>query len=131
MSHKIKKTGLLAMAALAAAMVFTARPADARVRFGVTIAPPVYSYPATPYVAPYAYTDPYAGQNAYPDPNTYVDPYAYPAPVYTYPAPAYVAPYFSFGFGGGDRHEFREHGHYEGHGEVFRGHESFRGGHRR
>ena len=91
----------LPVVALVAILILTSTPAKAGVGIGVTIGPPVYTYPAYPY-DPYAYTAPY------------YDPYAYPG-YYNY-APAYVAPYHSYR-GGFDRgHEFHERG-----GEAFRG----------
>src|SRR6476660_2628302 len=92
---------VLTVVAVVAILILASPPAKAGVCFGVTVCPPVYTYPAYPY-DPYAYADPY------------VDPYYYA------PAPAYVYPYsYSYRAGLGDRgHEFRESG-----GHEFRGHE--------
>ena len=100
------KKMVLPMAAFAMALALTSAPAQAAVRFGISVGP-VYTYPVpAPYVAPIPvpYADPYA--YGYPYPNYY----AYPAPVYRY--------------GGHERlvergHEFRGHGEHD------------RGGHRR
>jgi len=90
----LKKIGIGTMA-LAGMLAFAApRPADAKVRFGVSIGAPAYAYPAAPY--------------------------AYPPYYYGYP-PAYVAPYyapsysFGLGFGGSG------HGHHEIHGHEAHG----------
>jgi hypothetical protein len=85
-------------------LLLTSAPAKAAVRFGVTVGPPVYTYPAYPY-DPYAYADPYADPYAYPG---YYDNYYYA------PAPAYVYPYYNYRGGWG--HEFHERG-----GQAFRG----------
>jgi hypothetical protein len=114
----------LPVIALVMLLSMASAPAQAAVRFGVTIGPsPVYTYPAYPY----SY-DPYAP--------AYVDPY-YATPNYYYaPAPVYVAPSFSFGWGGGHR----DHDRYEYRGNNFRGHDDHgrgnfnggtHGGHRR
>jgi hypothetical protein len=115
----------LPVVALVAMLILASAPAKAAVRFGITVGPPVYTYPAYPY-DPYVYANPYADPYAYPG---YYDNYYYaPAPVYAYP-------YFSYGYRGGDhgRHEMNEH-----RGNAFRGHEhggfgggGFRGEHRR
>ena len=99
----------LPVVALAAMLTMTSAPAKAAVRFGVTVGPPVYTYPAAPYVSPYY--DPYV------DP--YYDPYyVAPAPVYTYPS-------FGFGYYGGHR----DHDDHFEHGRTFRGFEGHeRGG---
>lgn len=111
MLKRLKKFGLPAVAFAAMLVLFTPPHADAKVRFGVSIGAPVYTYPVNPYANSYQYP-PVA-------PDYYG--YGYPAPVY--PGPAYVAPYSSFGFswGGHDRdhfdherherveHQFREH----------------------
>ena len=107
----------LPVVALVAMLILASAPAQAAVRFGITIGPPVYTYPAYP--DPYAYSYDYA------------DPYVYPGYNYYAPAPTYVYPYFTYRGGWHNRgHEFREH-----HERVFRGHEehgnSYRGGHRR
>ena len=73
-----KKFGLSVMG-LAAMLMLAAPPeANARVRFGVTVGPPAYTYP----VDPYAYQYPY---NNY----QYNDPYAYNYD-YTYPVEPYA-----------------------------------------
>jgi hypothetical protein len=103
----LKKIGL-PMIALAGLMAFASpRPADARVRFGVSIGGPVYTAPVAPY--PYA--------------PAYVDPYYAPAPAYVAP-PYYYEPGITFGIGGGWG------GGYYGHGYYGRGYENhaFRGG---
>ena len=121
---KMLKKIALPVVALVVMLILASAPAKAAVRFGITIGPPVYTYPAYPY-DPHAYAAPY------------VDPYVYPYNSYYYaPAPAYVYPYFSYrsGWNSHRAHEFREH-----HGHEFRGHEKngnfggngFRGGHRR
>jgi len=114
----LKKIGLSAIA-LAAMLILVAPPqASAAVRFGVSIGAPVYTYPGSPYPYSYAYpNNPYA----YP----YND-YAYPAVPYAYPTPGYVAPYYSYGWGGHERHEWREHGDRGYRAPAFHGHESFR-----
>jgi hypothetical protein len=82
----------LPVVALAVLLMVASAPAQAAVRFGITVGPPVYTYPAPYYQDPYAY-----GYNNY----------------YSYPAPAYVYPYsYGYSFGGRwdhDRHEWREH----------------------
>ncbi|HLK66278.1 MAG TPA: hypothetical protein VKU19_22745 [Bryobacteraceae bacterium] len=98
----LKKIGLSAV--LAAMLILAVPPqASARVRFGVAIGGPVYTYPVDPYAYPYNYQAPYAYQG---------DPYLYPAVPYAYPTPGYVSPSLSFGWGGHgwdrDHHEFRE-----------------------
>jgi hypothetical protein len=113
----------LPVVALVVMLILASAPAKAAVQFGVTVGPPVYTYPAYPnYSGPYY--DPYA------------DPYA--APNYYYaPAPAYVYPNFGFGWGGHGDHERFEHREFRGHegherggyGNEFRG--NVRGGHRR
>ena len=104
----LKKTGL-PMVAFIAGLAFASVPAKAAVRFGVTIAPPVYSYPA-PYVDPY------------------VDPYAYPGYYDYYAAPAPVYPY-SYGWGGYGGHYDRDRGeHFRGGDRGFEGRGSS-GGH--
>jgi hypothetical protein len=60
----LKKLGI-PMVALAGLLTFaTPKPADARVRFGVTVGvPPPYAYcsPYSPYCGPYAYPYVYGG----------------------------------------------------------------------
>jgi hypothetical protein len=108
----------LPVVALAMILILTSAPAKAAVRFGVTIGPPVYTYPAYPY-----YSAPY------------VDPYY--APNYYYaPAPAYVYPSPSFGFGWSSGHRDHDRGRFENRGNQFRGHDNHgrgdnHGGHRR
>ena len=118
----LKKIGLSAIAL--AAVLFLAAPhqASAAVRFGVSIGAPAYTYPVNP--GPYAYgysTDPYAYPNY---------DYPYPAVPYAYPTPGSVAPYYSYGWGGHERHEWQEHEHREYRAPAFRGHEGVRGGRR-
>jgi len=107
-----KQLGITTLA-LAGLLGFAApKKADARVRFGVYVGSPAYTYvPPAPAPAPY-----YA-------PDYYDNGYA--APAYAYPAPAYVQPYyaaptygFGLGFGGHDRDHWRHDEHFE-HG--FRG----------
>ena len=94
----------LPVVALVALMILASAPAKAAVRFGITVGPPVYTYPAYPY-----YQDPYAAP--------YVDPYAYPYSYNYYtPAPTYVYPYRSWNayrgysnFRDHERHERWEH----------------------
>ena len=100
----------LPVVALVAILIMTSAPAQAAVRFGITVGPPVYTYPAVPYASPYY--DPYV------DP--YYDPYyVAPAPVYTYPS-------VGFGYYGGG---YRGHDDHVEHGRTFRGFEgNSRGG---
>ena len=84
----------LPVVALVVMLILASAPAKAAVRFGVTVGPPVYTYPAYPY-DPYAYANPYADPYAYPG---YYDYYYAPAPVYAYPS-------FSYGYRGGFGHE--------------------------
>jgi hypothetical protein len=119
-----KKIGLSSIA-LAAMLMLAAPPrASAKVRFGVSVGRPVYSYP----VDPYAYNYPY---------NYQYDPYGYQGYNYAYPntpyvTPYYSAPYYSFGFGWGgnqyghERHEYRERQEHRGGREFRGGHEHFR-----
>jgi hypothetical protein len=105
----------LPVVALVAMLILASAPAQAGVRFGITIGPPAYTYPAYPNV--------YANQ--------YVDPYLYTAPLYAAPAPAYVYPSYNYRGWSRDRgHEFHEN-----RAPAFRGHEQHgntsRGGHRR
>ena len=83
--------GLMALAG----MLMLAHPqkADAAVRLGVSVGPPVYSYPVDAY------------RNVAPCPESYN---GYPVTTYGYAAPAYVAPSYGFGWRDRDRHEFRE-----------------------
>src|SRR5215475_1091929 len=83
----------LPVVALVVMLILASVPAKAAVRFGITVGPPVYTYPAYP-----VYPDPYYSA-PYPAP--------YVAPGYYYaPAPVYAAP--SFGFSWGNRHRDRE-----------------------
>jgi hypothetical protein len=100
-----KKIGIPIFAVLAVMVLLAPTHANAGVRFGVTVGPPVY------YAPPYAYSYPYPY-----DP--YVYGYAYPR-YYRYPYSAY--PYYSGGFywrgGGRERFEhrgFRERGFRDG-----------------
>ena len=108
----------LPVVALVVMLILASAPAKAAVRFGVTVGPPVYTYPANPY-----YPDPYV------DP--YVDPYY--APNYYYAPAPYVYPSYGFGWGGHGDHDRFERGGHEFRGSV--GHErggfgggAFRGG---
>ena len=109
---------ILPLAALAMTLGMASAPAKAAVRFGIGIAPPVYTAPA-PYVDPYAYPDPYA----------YSYPY-YPGYYDYYAAPVYPYVYGGFGWGGGhvdhDR-GFRGGNAFHG-GNTFHGGGSFRSG---
>jgi hypothetical protein len=91
----------LPVVALVALLILASAPAKAAVRFGITVGPPVYTYPAYPY-----YQDPYV--------TPYVDPYAYSYNYYYTPAPTYVYPYRSWNrgfnnFRDHERHERLEH----------------------
>ncbi len=119
----LKKIGLSAAGLVAMVALLAPAPASARVRFGVTVGTAPYAYPVDPYYGNGYYPDPYA--NGY-----YPDYYNYPAPAYVAPAPTYVAPYYSFGWGGHDRHEWAEHERHERH--EFREHDGgYRGWGRR
>jgi hypothetical protein len=116
----------LPVVALVVMLILASAPAKAAVRFGVTVGPPVYTYPAYPY-DPYAYANPYADPYAYPG---YYDNYYYA------PAPAYAYPYFSYGYRGGfghGGHELQEHRvpAFRGGGHEQRGGFGGSGGHRR
>src|SRR5262249_23498521 len=97
----------LPVVALVVMLILASAPAKAAVRFGVTVGPPVYTYPAYPYY-----------------PNPYVDPYYVPNYYYA-PAP-YAYPSFGFGWGGG--HERFEHGGHEFRGPVGHERSGFHGG---
>ena len=78
---------VLPVVALVVMLILASAPAKAAVKFGITIGPPVYTYPAYPY---------------------YSDPYVYPNYNYSYPAPARVYPYFRYNWDSHRDHE-REH----------------------
>lgn len=96
----LKKLGIPFLGLLGMLTFATPKPAEARVRFGVTVgAPPVYPY--------YQYCSPY-------DP--YCSPYTYSPYVYGYPY-GYTQPHLFGGWGGGWAWGFHGHEHHE-----FRGH---------
>ena len=71
----------LPVVALFALLILASAPAKAAVRFGITVGPPVYTYPVYPY-----YSNPYAYSYAYPyTPDSYNNYYYAPAPRYVYP----------------------------------------------
>ena len=72
-------------AAILAMLLVVAQPASAKVRFGVTIGSPGYSYPYG-YYPSYSYP-------AYPYPSAYPYVYRYPAYARYYVAPRSVSPY--------------------------------------
>src|SRR5689334_10292400 len=86
----------LPVVALAVFLMLASAPAKAAVRFGITVGPPVYTYPAYPYADPYAYQ--------------YASPYDYNYNNYYYaPAPRFVYPYRSW-----DRYrDYRDHERHE------------------
>jgi len=90
-----KKIGIPIFVALAFMALLAPAHANAGVRFGITVGPPVY-YPP-PYVYSYSYPYPYA--------------YGYPYPSYYYYSAPYRYPSYSSGFywrGGHERREFFE-----------------------
>ena len=102
----------LPVVALLAVLMLASPPAKAGVHFGITVGPPVYTYPAYPYYNyPYYYNNPYV--------YSYTYPHGYN---YYYPTPRYVYPFGHFDRGHA-RHEFREHERHErmehqGHGDF-------------
>jgi hypothetical protein len=103
-----KKIGIPIFAVLAFMVLLAPTHANAGVRFGVTVGPPVYYAPPYVYSYPYPYYDPYA--------------YGYAYPRYYYRYPYYSGyPYYggSFYWRGGHerwerRGEFRERGFRDG-----------------
>jgi hypothetical protein len=69
-------------------------PAQARVHFGVTVGPPIYTYPYYPYGYAYPYSYPYYGY-----------PYSYP----------YASPYYNYGWGWGGWYGHGWHDHHDHH----------------
>jgi hypothetical protein len=105
MINRIKRLGVSAMLLVGLSVLFMPSPASARVRIGVTLGAPVYTYPVAPDY-PYTYATP-VPRPYYADP---YDAYSYP-PAYTYVPRTYVAPYNLYSWRGSDhdRHERREH----------------------
>ena len=103
----------LPVVALAVFLILASAPAKAAVRFGITVGPPVYTYPAYPY-----YQDPYAYSYAYPYNYNY---YYAPVPTYVYP---YRHTYRNY-----DR--FREHQRHELHERLEHQQRNFRDYYRR
>jgi len=92
-----KKIGIPIFAVLALMALLSPAQANAGVRFGVTVGPPVYYAPPYAYSYPYPYYDPYV--------------YGYSYPRYYYRYPYYSSyPYYGSSFywrGGHERREFR------------------------
>src|SRR5260370_16920174 len=99
----LKKIGIPIFVILTLMVLMAPMQANAGVRFGVTVGPPVYYYPpAYTYSYPYPYYDPY------------VYGYAYPRSYYRYPYYS-TYPYYSGRFswrGGHWRRENCEHRRY-------------------
>ena len=102
----------LPVVALVGLLFLASAPAKAAVQFGITVGPPVYTYPAYPY-----YSDPYAYSYAYPYSYNY---YVAPAPRFVYPYRTWDRNRVQRNYRDYDRHERRE--------QVQR---NFRNGHRR
>ena len=95
----LKKIGIPIVAVLAFMVLLAPMHANAGVRFGVTVGPPVYYAPPYVYSYPYPYYDPYV--------------YGYGYPRYYYRYPYYSSyPYYSgsFYWRGGGRERFEHRG---------------------